>query len=1183
MYLKGIKMQGFKSFADKIELEFGHGITAIVGPNGSGKSNVSDAIRWVMGEQSAKTLRGSKMEDVIFAGTQSRKPMGFAEVSIILDNSDKSLGIDFDEVTVTRRVHRSGESEYMINKSPCRLRDIYELFMDTGIGKEGYSVIGQGKIDQILSSKSEDRRHIFEEAAGISKYKFRKNEAEKELFKTEENLVRIRDILSELKAQVGPLEIQSKKARKYLDIREVLKGLEVNIAILNIDKFRKITKESEEALKISLSQLNDSKEELEKTEAELENLRKHSDDINSEIGNIKDERFSLEKSEGSILSKIELCKNNIENNLKNIERLKSESEELSAKYDENEKNGAEYAKKLSETDEKVKAVLAEIENLDAKIKGLAKDTDKVYDDIEDAKAEIVEKLNKIASDKASLNSLDTVSDNFSGRNQSITDEIENKKQILLQNEEELKSVNEALSKNSDEKKDALKNLEKLKEKYFAITKENDTLKKEQNERTALYNRKYSRKKALEDLERSLEGYSRSVKMILSNSNLEGICGVVSKLLEVDAKYVTAIETAMGRAMQNIVVTNEKAAKNSIEYLKNSNGGRATFMPLTSVSSSALISPPSNDKGYIGIASSLIEYDKKYDGIFKYLLGKTVICDNLDNATAIAKKHGYKFRIVTLDGQVVNAGGSFTGGSADKHSGLISRTKEIEALRDEVLKLQKLIDKSDLQIEKNLDAIRKIASEKEKLDSAVANCSHEEVKLNSQKSFILQKDEEAKKAIDMLSDEIGSIGKEIDAIKVKRKLYTSQISDAEADVLKIRENLSNLQKIYDEKTIENKNYENDLTQKKIEHNDILKDSELINARIENAFLQKNELANSIESKKNEINDYISENQKLETEITDYRQSMTNSKATFDELDKKHNELSQKYGQTLNKIKELQSKTKAKQDVVFVLGQEVTRCENKAAKAESDTEAVINKLWEDYELTYSDACEMKKDIGNLNDAVREANSLKRQIKELGNINVDAIEEYKAVKERFEFLQTQESDLNKAKSNLNDIITKMQSIMTEKFTQSFEFIKVEFNNVFRELFGGGAAKLYFADESDILESGIEIEVQPPGKKLQNLTLLSGGERAFAAIALLFAVLKTSPTPFCLLDEVEAALDEVNVYKFADYAKKYSENTQFLIVTHRRGTMEAADIMYGVTMQEKGVSKLLKLNFDDLEEYDV
>ncbi|MBE7038495.1 MAG: chromosome segregation protein SMC [Ruminococcaceae bacterium] len=1175
-------MQGFKSFADKIELQFGKGITAIVGPNGSGKSNVSDAIRWVMGEQSAKSLRGSKMEDVIFSGTQNRKPLGFAEVSIILDNTDRCLKIDFDEVTVTRRVHRSGEGEYFINKSPCRLRDIYELFMDTGIGREGYSVVGQGKIDEILSSKSEDRRHIFEEAAGISKYKYRKIEAEKKLNQTEENLIRIKDILSELSSQVGPLKIQSEKAKKYLDLREVLKVLEINIAIVNIEKYKANVQKCNNDLKIALEQLEESKKAQVDIDNEQEKLNTLSQEKNAEIAKINEQKFELEKSEGGFLNKIELLKNEILHNNENIERLKNDNKELEEKISAIDDDN----KKKDDESENLKNLILELENHIEKLIGESnlkkEEYDKIFDDIEAKKGDIIELLNENTNYSASYEGLNTLEKNFSEREESITVETSVTKDALSENEKRLKECKESIEENQKTASECKEKLDVLKNEYFKIVKDNDNIKAHQNIITTEYNAKSSKKKALEDLEKGYEGYARGVKEII-NDKVSGVLGVVSKLITVSDNYVIAIETALGRALQNIVVEDEESAKKCIEKLKNSKGGRATFLPLTSVNGEVMKNAPEKEKGYIGIASNLIEFDARFDGIFKSLLGKTVIVDNIDNAIYISKKYGYKFKIVTLDGQVLNAGGSITGGSSDKNASLLSRSKNIESLAKDIEKLEKTIDKNDNLIYENNQKIKEISVKKEELDLKNNQSANNLVRLEAEEKHLLEDIKKLTEKLNLLGGEMGDIKSQIKEIDKNRNqlLENQKINDEK--IVVIRGEITNLdKKLID---VQNKKDETDnlISEEKLNVSGMEKDLEFINSNIKSNQAAKDEFLIKLDDNNAQIDDYNSKNSSSNKNIEEIEKNMHGTKEIFEEFKIKLEEKKKENEKILEDIKKAREKSKENQDVVLVLAQEVTRCENKVAKAEADIENVINKLWDDYEITFSDAQSYKKDIENFAEAQREAASLKRQIKELGNINIDAIEEYKAVSERFEFLSNQENDLNTAKKNLLDIIDEMQTVMKEKFTVAFNLISEEFKRVFVDLFGGGIAKIYLADESDILNSGIEIEVQPPGKKLQNLTLLSGGERAFSAIALLFAVLKCAPTPFCLLDEVEAALDEANVYKFANYAKKYAGKTQFLIVTHRRGTMETADILYGVTMQEKGVSKLLKLNFTDLEDSDV
>ena len=1182
MYLKGICMQGFKSFADKIELEFGKGITAIVGPNGSGKSNVSDAIRWVMGEQSAKSLRGSKMEDVIFSGTQNRKPLGFAEVSIILDNSDRKLKIDFDTVTVTRRVHRSGEGEYFINKSPCRLKDIYELFMDTGIGREGYSVVGQGKIDEILSSKSEDRRHIFEEAAGISKYKYRKNEAEKKLAQTEENLLRIKDIVAELASQVGPLKNQSEKAKKFLDLREILKVLEINIAIVNIEKFRENAKKCENDLKIAVSQLDDARKKQGEIDGEIERFTALSQSKNEEIAKINEQKYELEKSEGGFLNKIELLKSEIAHNNDNISRLKNENGELCEKIKNLDEENSLKKQELENANAEIEKLTAEIDALTKDDEALNASLGESLANIESQKADIIELLNENTNLSANSDGLDALQRNFADRKESIKNEISANGDALKMCESQLEKCVSELSENEKVRAECKDGLDALKKEYFKITGENNALKAEQNAVTSEYNAKNSKRRALEDLEKSLEGYSKGVKEII-NSKQNGICGVVSKLITVDEKYVVALETALGRAMQNIVADNEETAKKCVEMLKKSHGGRATFLPLTSVKGEVMKNAPKNEKGYIGIASELIEYDEKYRGIFAYLLGRTVFADDIDSGIAISRKYGYKFKVVTLDGQVLNAGGSITGGSSDSRLGLISRAKNIEQLKTETDALAKKIDKNDSAIAKNEQKIREIAVKKEEFDTKSANCEHNIVRLNAEKSHLDENIKNLNEKIRLLGGESGDINEQLSALGKNKAELAEKISANDEKITEIRANITADEDKLSALKEKCENVKNDISVKKIKQNGKIKDLEFINANIGEYGARRSEYETKI-AENNEISaSHAQKNADLHNEISEIEKSVSGTREIFDEFAKKLEVMKGEAEKILADIKNANQSSKENQEVVLVLAQEATRCENKVTKAESDIESVINKLWDDYEITYSDAQSYKKELESFSEAQREAASIKKQIKELGNINIDAIEEYKAVSERYEFLSNQENDLNDAKKNLTDIIDNMQGIMKEKFTAAFCAISEEFKKVFAELFGGGIAKIYLADESDVLTSGIEIEVQPPGKKLQNLTLLSGGERAFSAIALLFAVLKTAPTPFCLLDEVEAALDEANVYKFANYAKKFTSDTQFLIVTHRRGTMETADILYGVTMQEKGVSKLLKLNFDDLEENDV
>lgn len=1182
MYLKGIAVQGFKSFADKIDLEFGSGITAIVGPNGSGKSNVSDAVRWVLGEQSAKTLRGSNMQDVIFAGTQKRKPLGFASVTITLDNSAKNFAIDTAEVKVTRRVHRSGESEYLINNAPCRLRDIHELFMDTGLGRDGYSMIGQGKIDEILSSKSEDRRRIFEEAAGISKYKYKKLEAERKLDQTEDNLLRIKDMIVALEEQVGPLEEQSRKARTYLDLRESLKGLDVNIAINNIDRARENIKKGEENLSIAVAQLNDERAKSSRMDAEAEKAEAELSALMEKINALTEQMFQLERDSSGARNRIEILNNNIANNDANIARIDEEIAQLNDKIAATEaeiKNQSEQldirraeAKAMSE---KIGTIEADGAKLDAEIKTS-------HENIEEKKSAIAEDLGKISELRAQKHSMEMLAENFDQRKANIKTEQEEKLALKESETAAIAELQAKLEANNADKAKQRQELDKLKKEYFEITDRLTKIKEEQNAVASQFNEKQSRKNALEDLEKGYEGYFRGVKEIL-NQNFKGVHGVVSKIIKVDSEYAVAIEIALGNAVQHIIVDTEEDAKKCIAYLKSSNVGRATFLPVATISGNVLEREPKGEKGYLGLACDLIEYDDKYDGIFTQLLGKTAIVDNIDNAVSIARKCGYKFKIVTLAGEVVNAGGSITGGSISQNQKLLSRAKDIERLKQELAELEKTIDKNEDVIDEANGKIRVIAQKKQVCDDAVAECNHEDVRLNAaleQKNIAL---EELEKTIAALLDESGNILKEIDGIAEKSQQFGEQISVFEKNIESARKELTEAELAYI--ALENKKDESAraITEGKIDFSNICKDMELIGERIE--AMKSNIAAHEAEKvNKDGEKTAIAENtEAIRAEIAEAQEAAASTADGSGQIAEQIAENKEKYENDSAALKLLQKKSKEQSEIIYTVQQEISRIENKNSRHEMESEQAISRLWEDYELTYSTALEYKRADINLVEAAKEAASLKSRIKALGNINIDAIDEYKAVKEKYDFMSEQKSDLDQSKAKLENIIAEMQAEMTVRFKECFAQIKEKYDTVFKELFGGGTAKLALSDPNDVLESGIEIEVQPPGKKLQSLLLLSGGERAFAAIALLFAVLEVRPTPFCILDEVEAALDDVNVYRFADYVKKYSKKSQFIVVTHRRGTMEAADIMYGVTMQEKGVSKVLKLQIKDLEEENV
>ena len=1180
MYLKGIEVNGFKSFADKINLEFGQGITAIVGPNGSGKSNVSDAIRWVLGEQSAKSLRGGKMEDVIFAGTQKRSPMGFAQVSIVFDNSTKIFNSEFDEIKVTRKLHRSGESEYLINNTNCRLRDVHELFMDTGLGREGYSVIGQGKIDSVLSSKAEERRHIFEEASGITKYKYRKNDAEKKLAAAEENLIRIKDIIETLSSQVGPLEHQSKKAREYLDLRELLKGLDINISIRKIDKQREALKEGQQKFNIAYNHLNDEKNKLHNLEQSIDEKTTQLTELNKQITEIREQAFSVEKGSGSLQSKIEILLNDSKNNSENALRWEGEAQALRQRTEVICEEQKQILKDIQAITAQKEQAQKNLENSKCQLDDLDKKINEIYTQSEEYKNHIVDLLGEISTIKARSSSMDVLLKNFDERKETLETDLAAKRKAYEQSSKNIEKLNYDLDENSKKSAKESQNMEKLKGEYFEVVKQLDKAKGQQNELVSKLNEKQSRKNILEDLEKGYEGYAKSVKHVLSKK-ISGTCGVVSKLLEVEDKYVTAVEIALGSMLQNIVVDNESTAKKCIEELKQSKTGRATFLPITSVKGEAMQRPPVSEKGYIGLGYELISYDKKYDGIFKSLLGKCVVTDTIDNAVNMAKKNGYRFKIVTLDGQVVNAGGSMTGGSIGKNQSLLSRAKDIEKLVEEIARIQKMADKSDDEIASFKQSINKMADQKSDIENEIKKCEHEEVRLKSQIASEKRIFDEAQNSIKLLTNESGDIAVEIADIDKQKIAFKEQIIQREEKIRIAREQLNKSELKGTELTENREKIVETDTQNKIAISTLEKDIAVANEKLNQYDADVKNNDEQIKQKMSDINAVTQQNKKIDEEIADIKQQIENANQSSGNLYQKIDAMQKDYDTKSEKLRTAQNDLKAQNDIIYDLQQEVVRLESKNEKLESDTEAIINKLWEDYELTYNTALEFKKTDFNMSEAVSEANTLRNRIKALGHINIDSIEQYKEVKEKFDYLTNQKKDLDETKAKLEGIIREMQTIMVKQFNEAFAIIQKKFGETFTALFGGGTGILTLVEPDNVLESGIEIEVQPPGKKLQNMMALSGGERALSAIALLFAVLEVRPTPFCILDEVEAALDDNNVYRFADYIKKYSKNTQFIVVTHRRGTMEAADIMYGVTMQEKGISKLLKLKFEDLEDY--
>ncbi|MBQ2932712.1 MAG: chromosome segregation protein SMC [Clostridia bacterium] len=1187
MYLKSVELQGFKSFADKIYLDFNPGITAIVGPNGSGKSNISDAIRWVMGEQSVKSLRGSRMDDVIFSGTEVRKPHGFAEVSLVIDNSERLFPLDYEEVTVTRRIYRSGEGEYFINRNACRLKDIHELFMDTGLGREGYSIIGQGKIDEILSNKSEDRRRIFEEAAGITKYKYRKVEAERKLERTNENLTRVNDIMTELEGQLEPLKNQSEKAKKYLNLREELKNIEVNAAVASIEKFKEELKTAEEnynAISESVSTLQADTQETEDTITSLyQKIEEYDKETESlrQTKEIETEKAADGSNSISIwLANIEHFKENIERIQQEIQKSERGTQHLDALIDE-------YKTVLSNLKGEVDSILSKKSELETE---LAKTNDffsKGSDEVEELKSQIIDKTSEIASLKSKIANCDILIESFDSERINAEELFKNQKDGYIKIQEENAALKTQLESVFAELEALRKEAEEATKNYNGLSASAQKYNTDKNTALAQLSRDSSRKSVLEDMENEFDGYNRSVKAVMtarSKGALKSckIYGPLSSLVNTDKKYVTAIETAMASVSQNIVTETEQDAKKAIEYLKQNHLGRATFMPVSTIKTRTLdISLASKLGGYIATAKDLVQYDALYEGVVGNVLGATVVVDNIDNAINMAAKCGHKFRIVTLEGEIMQSGGAMTGGSMGKNAGFLSRKAEIDTLSEQIEVLKKTIEKIEAEQKKNTDFIQtaekkmkdvqeRLSLKNEEYVNLKADVQHSDkylVEANERKESLLKdintintRTKEIKADIEQSNNKIDILNKEIESLKSDSESKQKDTEKIFADVQELQEQILSV-------TIEE-----NAKQKDIEHQ---------NERLLEVVSQKEEIEAEIFEKRSQIAGFEQKIAKTNSDIDKNRKDLNDLADKAALIDKRIEELSGLRKADDLKIRQLQDDTKETREKLFALGQQKVKAETKKAKLEEDLDGVFAHLWEEYELTYSEAVKLRSEEEiNLTEANREIASLKSKIKALGSINIDAIEEYKNVSERFNFLTEQTNDLEKAKGELEDLISEMIEIMKKQFSVQFANISKNFNTVFKELFGGGQATLSLADPDDVLESGVEIEAQPPGKKLQSLSLLSGGEKAFTAIALLFAILKVRPTPFCILDEIEAALDDVNVYRYADYLKKYSKKTQFIVVTHRRGTMEAANILYGVTMQEKGISKLLALNIDEVAE---
>lgn len=1182
MLLRTLEMQGFKSFPDKTELTFGKGITAVVGPNGSGKSNISDAVRWVLGETSTKSLRGSKMEDVIFGGTSTRKPLGFAQVVLTLDNSDNSLKDKGEIVTVSRRYYRSGESEYKIDGEVVRRKDIHELFMDTGLGADGYSMVGQGKIDSIISAKNEDRRELFEEAAGISRFRHKRKDAERRLEQAQENLVRLLDILGELESRVGPLKTQSEKAKKFLEFSDEKKTLEIGVWLSKINKFTNELRMQEhkiDAANVSYEQCNT---ELENIESEIESVLAKITEINLEIEQSRSGVAAFEEEAVRKEGEIQVLNATLDHNNETIERLKNDisaaddtglsiDEQIAAKHAFIEENDAKSQAKhieLQAVTNELNKIISDNDDISGQSSQLTKELADLTLKLSDCKVKCSQAVSSIEEIKSRLSAIDETV-------QSVDKEIETASAQKQETEDNITFIKERIAEYENSMDGYRLKLKNKTEKAEKIKADYDKLVRSLEE-------KQSKARMLSDLEKNMEGFAGSVKAVMRQSAskaLSGINGTLAQLISVDNDYSTAVEVALGAAMQNIVVDNEADAKRAINYLKQNNQGRATFLPVSAIKPRYIDEKNLDDNfGFVDIAANLVDCDAKYKNIVSNLLGRVMIVEDIDCAIGISKRYNNKYKIVTLDGQVMNPGGSMTGGSRSRGAGILSRANMIDELNAEAEKIKTQVDEIAQSYKKAMEEANLAAADVQGADADLRNAKEELIRaegddklasdklksLGDRKAALISEKENADGRIMLFEEADKKASRESDAVQ-------NQINDVEAKLGEISNGVDELTQ--KRETVRKRSEEINL-----ELVTLAKDTEAAKLAVDELELRKSTQSDRVKSITDEIEQYEAKNQNLMLSISDVQSTVNELRAKAKSADDAIRDRITYRDNCEKRNVELRTEEKTKTSDREKLSAELVRLEERKNNMQKEFDDLNDMLFEQYELTRPEAEALGIVIENMAEAKKRLHEIKVAIRALGSINVGAIEEYKEVSERYEFLKEQIGDIEKSKSELQNIIEDLTSSMSEKFLTQFKKINEEFKVSFADFFGGGKGELILEEPDNCLESAIEIKIQPPGKSVQNIKLFSGGEKSLAAMALLFSVLKVTPSPFCIYDEVEAALDDVNVERFAKYMRKMTDKTQFISITHRRGTMEEADVLYGVTMQEKGVSKLLELQSAEL-----
>ena len=1182
MYLKALEIQGFKSFPDKTRLTFEKDITAIVGPNGSGKSNISDAILWVMGEQRSKTLRGGKMEDVIFGGTEKRPKMGFAQVSLIIDNTKRIFNSDSTEIMITRRYYRSGESEYYINRESVRLKDISEMLMDTGLGRDGYSVIGQGKISEVISSKSADRRELFEEASGISRYRYRKDESERKLMHTDENLVRINDKIDELKITLDPLKEQAETAKKYLVLRDELRLLEVSVWMETLDKLHERAKAVNDDWERAKNELEKSQNELTELYVASENFSEKMREKDLEAESLRADLGEADAASAECESELAVFENSLKHNSEREAQLQTEIEEQDtrAKALENQ---------IAKRHERVAEIKCELDGLDIKAQDTSLVLNRNSEGEDGAKLEISKLVAEKSEKQAELAHCGAVFSMLSDSAKDLNEADEKRRREnneTVSRRDELKTRLEKASLAQKEAKDKADELKNVIEGYSMRMEGRESkvkaLEEKQTKLTIELNSAKSRVSMLTEMEKEYEGYSLAVKTVMrehDRGTVKGVHGPVANLVKTDDRFALAIETALGASMQSIVVDTQEQGKSAIEMLKRRDAGRATFLPIDTIKGFELKHRPEGENGYLGTAFELSRFDAKFTGIFSNLLGRTVVAETLSDAVLMSKKNDNQLRIVTLDGQMINAGGSMTGGSAAKNSGILSRANELKTLRVKAEELDaesreccaKLaeaarelnsaryeLQTAEFELKEALEALRECDSEKSQTQFVLGEAEKSiEAYLTEEALSALRRDENTKRA-DSTKEDIGRLNSELTELEKKLNELSAISEEHESKARELAEKLSALAEKRSSLVSES-----DTTLVAIKQLEELLADQTGDSETRRQALEMLDAENkTISAQKQEVSDKLSKNRLIADNI---RSELSKINALKLELE----------GKRTQSEKKAQDKNRELLDIERLCGS----MEQKKLASEMEEKQIIDKLWDGYELSRTAAQLVREPVSNLGEATKRINTLKREITGLGNPNIGAIEEYERISERYNFLSEQRDDVDKAKRELERIIEDITKEMKEIFIREFKVIDESFRSTFLELFGGGRAALVLEDEDDVLNCGIEIKVQPPGKALSTLSLLSGGEMAFVAIALYFAIIKVRPTPFCIMDEIEAALDEANVDRYAHYMRGMTNKTQFIVITHRRGTMEEADMLYGVTMQEKGVSQILSVDLEEAE----